>query len=52
MVYGAGARIFQPAAHFGGQSPRGGEMNILKKKYCYSALNIFLIIEPNKINFH
>jgi len=36
----------------GRQSPRAGEMNILKKKYCYSALNIFSIIEPKKIPFH
>jgi hypothetical protein len=32
VVYGAAARIFQPAAHFGHQSSRGGEMNILKEK--------------------
>jgi hypothetical protein len=29
----------------------GGEMNILKEKYCFCAPNIFSGIEPNKIKF-
>jgi hypothetical protein len=36
----------------GRQSPRGDEMNIVKEKNCFSALNIFSVIEPNKIKFN
>jgi len=36
----------------GRQSPRGGEVNIVEEEYCFCALNIFSVIEPNKIKFN
>jgi hypothetical protein len=36
----------------GCQNPRGGEINILRGKKCFSAQNIFSAIEPNKIRFN
>jgi len=52
-VCGAIPRIFQPAAHFGTSESKGRRNEYFKggKKY-FSALNIFSVLEPNKIKFN
>ena len=52
VVYGAGARMFQAAAHFGASGSKRRRNEYFKgKKNCFSSLNIFSVIEPNKIKF-
>ena len=42
----------QPTAHFGTSASKGRRNEYLKEKKCFFALNIFSVIEQNKIKFN
>jgi hypothetical protein len=50
VVYGAAARIFQPAAHFVASESKGGEMNILKEKNVPLRKTYFQLLNQTKLS--